>query len=254
MDVLAIGCHPDDIEFMMGGTLLLLRDRGHTIHYLNVANGSCGTPERDREDIIRIRREEARTSAGRLGAVFYESLVDDLDVFYAQPLIRRVAAVVRDAKPDILLTMSPQDYMEDHMNTCRVAVTAAFVRGMRNFPTDPPRPPVQKELSLYHALPYGLRDMLDRPVRPDFTVDIGTVLEGKKALLACHASQKEWLDRSQGLQSYLTTMVEMARTVGGGSTRFAEGWRRHNPLGYAPPESDPLRERLGDLVDTSDQE
>jgi LmbE family N-acetylglucosaminyl deacetylase len=250
MTVLAIGCHPDDIEFMMGGTLVLLRDRGQALHYLNVANGSCGTPQHDREEIVRIRRAEAQASAKRLRAVYHESLVDDLDVFYAQPLIRQVAAVVRDVRPDILLTMSPQDYMEDHMNTCRVAVTAAFVRGMRNFRTDPPRPPVQNDLALYHALPYGLRDMLDCPVTPEFTVDIGAVMEEKRALLSCHASQKDWLDQSQGLRSYLTTMVEMSRTVGAGSGRFtfAEGWRRHNPLGYAAPGYDPLRGHLKDIV------
>ena len=41
--ILAVGCHPDDIEFMMAGTLLLLRDRGCDIHYMNVANGNCGS-------------------------------------------------------------------------------------------------------------------------------------------------------------------------------------------------------------------
>jgi len=250
MIVLAVGCHPDDIEFMMGGTLLLLRDRGHALHYLNVANGSCGSPRLDREEIIRVRRGEAQAAARRLGAAYHESLADDLDVFYEQPLIRKVAAVVRDVRPDILLTMSPQDYMEDHMNTCRVAVTAAFVRGMRNYRTDPVRPPVQTDLGLYHALPYGLRDMLGRPVEAAFSVDIATVLEEKKALLACHASQKDWLDQSQGLQSYVTTMEDMSRTVGTRSTRFAfaEGWRRHNPLGYSAAGHDPLRDLLGDLA------
>ena len=41
--VLAAVAHPDDIEFTMAGTLLRLRDRGWQIHYMNIANGSCGT-------------------------------------------------------------------------------------------------------------------------------------------------------------------------------------------------------------------
>ena len=40
---IAIGAHPDDIEFMMAGTLLLLKKAGYEIHYMNVANGSCGS-------------------------------------------------------------------------------------------------------------------------------------------------------------------------------------------------------------------
>jgi len=39
----AIGAHPDDIKFMMAGTLILLREAGWSLHYMNIANGSCGT-------------------------------------------------------------------------------------------------------------------------------------------------------------------------------------------------------------------
>lgn len=54
--------------------------------------------------------------------------------------LRQVAAVVRMAKPDIVLTHSPQDYMEDHMAASRLAVTAAFAHGIPNFQTDPHLP------------------------------------------------------------------------------------------------------------------
>ena len=65
-------------------------------------------------------------------------------------------------------------------------------------------------------------------------------------MLSCHKSQKEWLDHSQGLDSYLDTMDEMDREVGRMSKRFryAEGWRRHSHLGYSPIEHDPLAEAL----------
>ena len=249
MIVFAIGSHPDDIEFMMGGTLLLLRKRGCEVHYLNIANGSCGTQVHTKEEIIRIRREEGIQAAKYLGAVYHESLVDDLDVFYAPDLIRRAAARVREVQPDILLTLSLEDYMEDHMNSARVAVTAGFVRTMRNFETLPPAPPTMKDLAVYHALPYGLTDMMRRPVIPEFYVDIGPVIEAKGEFLARHVSQKDWLDQSQGLDSYIITMREMSREVGGMSGRFefAEGWRRHSRLGYAARDADPLGELLGPL-------
>ena len=40
---IAIAAHPDDIEFYMAGTLLLLKRAGYEIHYMNVANGNCGS-------------------------------------------------------------------------------------------------------------------------------------------------------------------------------------------------------------------
>jgi LmbE family N-acetylglucosaminyl deacetylase len=259
--VLALGCHPDDIEFMMAGTLFLLREAGCTLHYLNVANGSCGSTEHGPEQIARIRRGEAVAATRLLGAAYHESLTADLDVFYAQPLIRKVTGVVREVKPDILLLLSPEDYMEDHMNACRVGVTAAFCRGMPNYATDPPRAPTFQDVVLYHALPYGLHDGLRRRIVPEVVVDITSVIDDKERMLACHGSQKRWLDESQGLDSYLITMrdmsAEVAKTHGPGDRapgrpgpgrpfEFAEGWRRHSHLGYAARETDPLGEILGE--------
>ena len=59
----AIGAHPDDIEFMMAGTLLRLKDLGAAIHMWNLANGSCGTAVHTKDEIVRLRAEEARASA-----------------------------------------------------------------------------------------------------------------------------------------------------------------------------------------------
>ena len=241
----------------MAGTLFLLRQAGCTLHYLNLASGSCGTTEYSPEEIVRIRRGEAQAAARLLGAEYHESLVPDLEVFYVQPLIRRVTAVLREVRPDILLLLSPEDYMEDHMNTCRVGVTAAFCRGMPNFATDPPREPTFQDVVLYHALPYGLHDGLRRRIVPEFIVDIGSVIDEKEQMLACHQSQKRWLDESQGLDSYLIAMREMsaevARVFGGaaaggpasGAPAFAEGWRRHSHLGYSGADADPMGEILG---------
>jgi LmbE family N-acetylglucosaminyl deacetylase len=249
MIVFAIGCHPDDIEFMMGGTLLLLREKNCTLHYMNIANGSCGTQRHGKKNIIKIRRQEGLKAARLLGAVYHESIADDLDIFFGPNLVSRVAATIREIKPDILLTLSLEDYMEDHMNAGRIAVTAAFVRGMRNYVTTPSVPPYQKDLALYHALPYGLRDMMRKKVLSEFYVNVTSVMDKKTEALAAHASQKDWLDKSQGLDSYLTAMREMTRKVGSMSGRFefAEGWRRHLHLGYSGLEINPLQELLGAL-------
>jgi LmbE family N-acetylglucosaminyl deacetylase len=246
----AVAAHPDDVEFMMAGTLYMLGQAGYELHMMNLCNGSCGTALEDHDAIIARRTEEARQAAKFLGAIFHAPLVDDLDLFYERPTLNRMVSIVRDVKPAIMLLSSPQDYMEDHMNACRVAVTAAFCRGMRNYPADPPCPPVASDVTLYHALPWGLRDSLRRMVFAGQYVDISGVLPFKRAALACHKSQKEWLDTSQGLDSYLTTMEDMSREVGRLSGRFtyAEGWRRHLHLGFCAESADPLASALGDNV------
>ena len=248
----AVGAHPDDIEFHMAGTLILLGQAGYELHYMNIANGSCGTAHHSREEIVRLRREEARAAAASIGAVFHESLVDDIEIFYEKGLLARVAAVMREVAPEILLVQSPQDYMEDHQNAARLAVTAAFCRGMPNYPTDPPRPPVEQEVTVYHAQPHGNLDPLRQPVRPDLFVDISSVIAQKRAMLAHHQTQKVWLDESQGMDSYLNAMEELSRQLGALSGRFAyaEGWRRRLHYGFCAADADPLAQALAGFVHT----
>ena len=78
--VFALACHPDDIEFMMGGTLFLLKAAGCSLHYMNLANGCCGSTRYSRDQTARIRREEGRAAAQLLGAQFHESLT--VKLFY----------------------------------------------------------------------------------------------------------------------------------------------------------------------------
>ena len=250
MRAFAISAHPDDIEFMMAGTLILLKEAGCEVHYMTVANGSCGTNQYDAATIIRMRREESMAAARSIGAFYHESLVNDLEVFYERDALQRLSSVMREVAPDIVLTHGPSEYMEDHSNTCRLAVTAAFARGMPNFPVVPPRPTVARAVTVYHALPYGLRDPMDRPVRPGVFVDVSGAMAAKRAMLAMHRSQKEWLDVSQGMDSYLNAMHEMTAAVGrmSGQFAFAEGWMRHLPQGFCAEEADPLRDVLKCLV------
>ena len=252
-NVLAIGAHPDDIEGAMGGTLILLKKAGWKPHYMNLCDGCCGTVKKDIPAITALRKREAKAACRLIGAQFYPSIAPDLQLYHTTETVAKVVAVIRKANPQILLLPAPIDYMEDHMNASRIGVTAAFARGMRNFPCDPPLPAIDGELSLYHALPHGLCDALRRRIRPGQYVDIGAVLKTKRRMYACHASQKEWLDKSQGFDSYLDTMEDAARQVGAMSGRFpaAEGWRRHSHMGFSAADRDPLGEILGDrsLID-----
>ncbi len=246
----AVAAHPDDIEFVMAGTLMLLRDHGYEIHYMNIANGCCGSTEHNATTTARQREQEALAAADSIGAQFHPSLVNDLEIFYDHATLSRLAAVTREVAPEILLVHAPVDYMEDHTNACRLAVTAAFARGMPNYPTEPRREPVDQPVTIYHAQPHGNRDPLGSVVRPGLFVDVGSVIEEKAAMLACHKSQKQWLDASQGLDSYLETMKELMREVGrmSGRYEYAEGWRRHYHLGFCAAQDDPLAKALANCA------
>ena len=250
MIALAAAAHPDDIELMMAGTLLRLKDAGCKIHLWNLANGCCGSNTLSREEAAAVRWAEAESSAKLAGGTAHPPLFNDLEIFYDSPSLSLVASVIRRIQPDIILTQSPQDYMEDHENTSRLVVAGAFTRAMRNMPTNPPSAPCDKPVAVYHALPHGLNDALRQPVEPHFYADIGQALVRKRAMLACHASQKEWLDVTQGMDAYLNEMERMSRDVGrmSGKFEFAEGWRRHSHLGFAAEDFDPIADLLNSLT------
>src|SRR3989442_15422705 len=69
----------------------------------------------------------------------------------------------------------------------------------------------------------------------------------KHEALAAHKSQQNWLDTSQGMNSYLRAMEDASLDVGKFSKKFkhAEGWRRHLHYGFCSEQADPLREALG---------
>jgi len=246
--VLAVVAHPDDIEFLMGGTMVLLKQAGYECHFLTIANGSCGTTIHSKEDIIRIRRKEAIASAKLINAVYHESLVDDLAIFYEMGTLAKVAAIVREVRPEILLVQPYSDYMEDHQNSARLAVTAAFARSMPNFITDPPTAPILNDITVYHGQPHSNLDPMMQIVMPKMFVDITSVIEEKTRMLACHKSQVPWLDESQKMISFVESMREISLNTGklSGKFEYAEGWTRHLHFGFCAHDTDPLAEVLAD--------
>jgi LmbE family N-acetylglucosaminyl deacetylase len=248
--VLAVAAHPDDIEFTFAGTLLLLQEAGCEVVMWNLANGCLGSTSADKETTSATRQAEAKASAKLAGAGYLPPLFNDLEIFYDQPSLAKVAAGIRQIDPDIILTHSPQDYMEDHQNTCRLVTTAAFSRGMPGYQTNPTQATTSKPARIYHAAPHGLHDGMGTRFQPDFCVDIASVLDRKCHLLACHRSQGEWLKSSQEMPSFITEMVTMCEDLAAGDSEYqvAEGWRRHSHLGFCPPDYDPLCALLPNFI------
>jgi len=146
--------------------------------------------------------------------------------------------------------------MEDHQNAARLAVTAAFCRGMSNLRTDPPREPIEQDVTVYHAQPYGNRGPLRQLVQPEIFVNISSVIKEKSEMLAYHQSQKVWLDETQGMDSFLKAMEDICREIGtmSGCFEYAEGWRRRSHLGFCTEDADPLSTALPGYVFAAPQQ
>lgn len=242
--ILSLHAHPDDAEILAGGTLTLLSDRGHAITIATMTPGDCGSAEMAAERIAAVRRGEAASAAALLGAGYVCVELRDLAIFNDDPTRRRVVEVLRRARPDLILTSAPSDYLCDHEATSALVRDACFAAPAPNYDTrsPDPAPPLAAIPHLYFMDPIEGNDREGRPVAPDFLIDVSSVFDRKRALLACHASQREWLRSHHGSDDYLLMMEEWTRTRGRlAGAAFAEGFRHYQ--GHPYP-TDPLLEKL----------
>jgi LmbE family N-acetylglucosaminyl deacetylase len=205
ISLLALHAHPDDVEFQCAGTLALLRERGHTVTIATMTPGDCGSAEHDAETISAIRREEARSAADLIGAAYVCLEFRDLAIFNDDDSRRRVTEMIRRARPEIILTAPPADYIADHEMTSLLVRDACFAASCPNYTTRQwePAAPMDKIPYLYFVDPLEGTDRWGRPVPPDFYVDVSVVFPTKRDMLACHASQRNWLLRQHGIDEYL---------------------------------------------------
>jgi len=244
--VLAIHSHPDDLELQCGGTLCRLADLGCEIVLATLTSGDLGSGEKSREEIAAIRHAEAQRSADLLGATYDCLGLGDLTIVHDDPTRRLVTAAVRRAKPDLILTAPPVDYMCDHETTSRLVRDAAFAASVPLYrcPAEgEPEPPMEGVPYLYYCDPVGQATPLGEPWRPGIVVDVTSQIERKLELLACHVSQREWLRRQHGIGEYLA--VARRWTAARGEmigVEFGEGFRQH--LGHPHPTDDLLAKLL----------
>lgn len=108
---LAIGAHPDDIEFGCGGTLAKWARRGCEIHHAVLTDGAKGTwdPRQDEKELVRTRQEEQRAAArilGGSGAVTFFGRVDG-ELQNGERERRDVVELIRRLQPDVVLGHDP---------------------------------------------------------------------------------------------------------------------------------------------------
>jgi LmbE family N-acetylglucosaminyl deacetylase len=214
--VLALHAHPDDVEFQCAGTLILLREAGCQVTIATMTPGDCGSAEHDAETIAEIRRREAKESATLMGADYLCLEFRDLAIFNDDESRRRVTEVLRRVRPDLILTAPPVDYIADHEMTSLLVRDACFAASCPNYATRQwePAAPMSRIPHLYFVDPLGGCDREGRPVTVDFIVDVSRVFETKRRMLACHASQREWLLRQHGIDEYLESQAHWGEERG----------------------------------------
>lgn len=243
--VLSVLAHPDDAEFLCAGSLIRLRQLGWEVHIASMTAGDCGSVEHGPEEIARIRQAEGAAAAARIGATYHCLLERDLLVFYGEQSLAKVTRLLRQVRPTILLTHSPGDYMLDHEQTSTIVRAAAFSAPIPNFLPDRNLGPVIPGIPhLYYCDPIEGMDALGRRIEPGFRIDVSDVIEEKAAMLAAHASQRDWLLKHHGMDHYVQALrdwgAERGREAG---VSYAEGFRQH--LGHSYPGDNLLGAILG---------
>lgn len=243
--VLSVLAHPDDAEFLCAGTLIRLGQLGWEVHIATMTPGDKGSAVLGPEEIARIRRAEGASAAGLIGATYHCLDERDLLIFYGERPLESITRLLRTVRPRVVLTHSPADYMLDHEVTSQLVRGAAFGAGIPNFFGDRGQPPPLGRIPhLYYCDPIEGKDALGRPVEPAFRIDISAVIETKAAMLAAHASQREWLLKHHGMDQYLKAMRDWSSHQGqAAGVAYAEGFRQH--LGHSYPQDDLLRQVLG---------
>ena len=220
MNVLAISCHPDDMEISCGGTLLKCLKRGDNVTVCHVANGDMGHVVIMPEELRRVRIEEAK-NAGKLGGLKIVTCdVGDLRVNGSdRAQIDTLVKIIRDADPDLIITHAPNDYMCDHVEVSKLVQNASFSASCPHYEMD--LGPACKVTPLFYMENYHCVDC-----EPTEYVDITDELELKLEMLAEHKSQVVWLkdhDNSDVLED--TRALARVRGIQCG-VKYAEGFRQ----------------------------
>lgn len=196
MNILAIGGHPDDIEFGCGGTLIKYALAGHNIFLFVLTDGSFGG---DSE----VRRREQKEAAKFLGAreLFWGSF-RDTEVVDNRELILKIEEVIHKVQPDIVFLNYLEDVHQDHRAAAQAGVSATrYIREV-----------------LFYEVP------TTQHFEPDIFVDIQDMLDKKLELLKIHASQVD-KTRVENL-----TILESAQSCANfrgfqGRVKYAEGFK-----------------------------
>jgi LmbE family N-acetylglucosaminyl deacetylase len=181
---LAIGAHPDDIEFGCGATLAKWAAAGASVHHLVLTDGSKGSwdPVIDMHDLTRVRLEEQRAAAAAMGSSTVETLgAVDGELENGREQRAAVCAVLRRIRPDVVLGHDPWKRYRlhpDHRRGGELTIDAIVAaRDPLFFPDQEHAPHRPQTLLLFEA------------EQIDHLEQVQGFVEAKVAALLCHRSQ-----------------------------------------------------------------
>lgn len=238
LDVLVVAAHPDDAEISVGGTLLCLVRAGRKVGVVDLTRGEMGT--RGSAD---DRARETATANAILGlAVRHNLELEDGRVQATIEARERLAAIVRDHQPDVLLAHHTDDLHPDHRQAGELARAAWYLSGLSRLASKTSDRPTRRPRRLYHFMGH-------LPFDPTFVVDIGSVWEEKVRLVRSYATQLAPADAGDRGEHFLfgadilARMETKARTYGERiGVRYGEPFLHLGPL----PCLDPLLAPRGD--------
>ena len=216
--VLAVGAHPDDVEFSCGGTLAALVARGVEVHIAVVTDGWCGSYTLPGPEIAKVRLGEARRAAEICGAASFTHLgMHDQGSEITIERRRDLVNLIRRLGATVLIGQSPLDYHVDHRNAAELVFEARCAAGVPNFADEPPLAFTPHLAVMDTNMGVGFE--------PHLWVDISDTFATKRAMLAAHESQLAMEDTLYGAGP--VEMMEIAARYRGAqrAVRYAEGYR-----------------------------
>ena len=223
LDILALAAHRDDVEQTCGGTLLKMAERGYSTGILDLTQGEMGT-RGSAED----RANEAAEAARILKVSWREALdIPDGRVENTWENRLKVARVIREVKPRVLILPYWEGRHPDHYTASVLGYEAAFLSGLSKLPISDQPPSASGSKSFYEYGSAGVAPhrpfkiiyaSLYRDVRPTFVVDITEQFESRFASLMAYKTQFSDQQAGAGIfpaQAEIRARVEsMARFYG----------------------------------------
>ena len=185
MNVLAIGCHPDDIEINCAGTLAKCVKRGDKVIVCHASSGNLGHVIIPPDELTKIRAEEARRAGAMAGIEVICAGFDDLDIFDNNKEARdKMVDVIKYANPDLIITHSPNDYMPDHREVSKLVFDASFAASVPHYGAEGKAAVVPL---------FYMDNLAGMNFNPTEYVDITDEIDLKIEMLECHESQLKWM-------------------------------------------------------------
>ncbi|NAS25604.1 PIG-L family deacetylase [Herbidospora sp. NEAU-GS84] len=214
--VLVVTAHPDDIDFGGAGTVASFTDRGVQVVYLLATSGDAGGFDRavDGVGMAELRRAEQAAAAKHVGVADIRHLgYPDGAVEATLALRKDIARVIRQVRPDLVITSTPE------RNYLRLGPTHPDHRAVGSATLDAVYPDARNPYAFPDLLAEeGLEAWTVREVwmigspTPNHWVDVTATLDRKLAALRAHESQTGHMD---DLESFVTGFLAANAQAGG---------------------------------------